>query len=52
MELKASEEVANECPLQSFKFYKTKKVKTGLENINEGHLNIRTSWWYEQLNNP
>ncbi|GKE10147.1 alpha-dioxygenase 1-like protein, partial [Tanacetum coccineum] len=45
MELKASEEVANQCPLQSFKFYKTKKVKTGLDNINKGHLNIRTSWW-------
>ncbi|PWA71596.1 heme peroxidase [Artemisia annua] len=45
MELKASEEVANECPIQSFKFFKTKKVKTSLENINEGHLNIRTSWW-------
>ncbi|XP_076954362.1 alpha-dioxygenase PIOX-like [Bidens hawaiensis] len=45
-ELKASyENAAYQCPLNSFKFYKTKKVDTGLDDIKEGHLNISTSWW-------
>ncbi|CAL9137341.1 unnamed protein product [Musa textilis] len=37
--------VAHECPLKSFRFYSTKKVPTGGEGIEIGHLNIRTSWW-------
>ncbi|KAI3704774.1 hypothetical protein L1987_75003 [Smallanthus sonchifolius] len=45
IELKAPTEVANQCPLKSFKFYKTKEVDTGFYDINEGHLNIRTPWW-------
>ncbi|KAJ9540703.1 hypothetical protein OSB04_027209, partial [Centaurea solstitialis] len=44
IELKAPTEVAPQCPLKSFKFYKTKNVDTGLDDIKEGHLNIRTSW--------
>ncbi|XP_076945227.1 alpha-dioxygenase PIOX-like [Bidens hawaiensis] len=45
-ELKASyENAVYQCPLNSFKFYKTKKVDTGLDDIKEGHLNISTSWW-------
>ncbi|XP_024973034.1 alpha-dioxygenase 1-like isoform X4 [Cynara cardunculus var. scolymus] len=45
IELNAPEEVANQCPLQSFKFYKTKEVDTGFYDIKKGHLNIRTPWW-------
>ncbi|CAL9042091.1 unnamed protein product [Musa banksii] len=37
--------VAHECPLKSFRFYRTKEVPTGGEGIETGHLNIRTSWW-------
>lgn len=48
IELKAPPEVANQCPLKSFKFYKTKEVDTGFYDIKKGQLNIRTSWWYEQ----
>ncbi|KAK9071707.1 hypothetical protein SSX86_008136 [Deinandra increscens subsp. villosa] len=45
IELKAPGEVASECPLKSFKFYKTKEVDTGFNDIKKGHLNIRTPWW-------
>ncbi|KAI3808705.1 hypothetical protein L1987_24663 [Smallanthus sonchifolius] len=45
IKLEASSKVAKQCPLRSFKFYKTKKVNTGLDDIKKGHLNIRTSWW-------
>ncbi|XP_071706536.1 alpha-dioxygenase PIOX-like isoform X2 [Rutidosis leptorrhynchoides] len=45
IELKASSEVANECPLKSFRCYKTKKFNAGLDKNKKGHVNIRTSWW-------
>ncbi|KAL5723629.1 hypothetical protein ACHQM5_007005 [Ranunculus cassubicifolius] len=45
IELVAPSEVANQCPLQSFKFYKTREVPTGFFNIKSGHLNVRTPWW-------
>ncbi|KAJ0982649.1 hypothetical protein J5N97_010904 [Dioscorea zingiberensis] len=45
VELVAPPEVANECPLKSFKFYKTKEVPTHTKGIESGHLNIRTPWW-------
>ncbi|KAM7510028.1 hypothetical protein LguiB_008903 [Lonicera macranthoides] len=46
IELIAPEEVASECPLKSFKFYKTKKVPTSVSDVIEsGHLNTRTPWW-------
>nr|XP_043631921.1 alpha-dioxygenase 1 [Erigeron canadensis] len=45
IELKAPREVADQCPLKSFKFYKTKQVDTGFHDIKTGHLNIRTPWW-------
>ncbi|THG20923.1 hypothetical protein TEA_024627 [Camellia sinensis var. sinensis] len=45
IELTAPREVANQCPLQSFKFYKTKEVSTGFYDIKSGYLNIRTPWW-------
>ncbi|XP_071735035.1 alpha-dioxygenase PIOX-like [Rutidosis leptorrhynchoides] len=45
IELKAPMEVASECPLKSFKFYKTKEFDTGFHDIKKGHLNIRTPWW-------
>ncbi|XP_057983279.1 alpha-dioxygenase PIOX-like [Malania oleifera] len=45
MELSAPREVANGCPLKSFKFYKTKEVPTGFYDIKTGTLNIRTPWW-------
>ncbi|GMP29179.1 hypothetical protein CsSME_00004397 [Camellia sinensis var. sinensis] len=44
IELTAPREVANQCPLQSFKFYKTKEVSTGFYDIKSGYLNIRTPW--------
>ncbi|XP_024991524.1 alpha-dioxygenase 1-like [Cynara cardunculus var. scolymus] len=45
IEMKRPTGLGNQCPLKSFKFYKTKKVSTGLFNIKKGHRNIRTSWW-------
>lgn len=45
IELKAPVEVANECPLKSFKIYKTKEVDTGFSDIKKGHRNMRTPWW-------
>ncbi|KAI9114063.1 hypothetical protein K1719_015314 [Acacia pycnantha] len=33
------------CPLKSFKFFKTKKFKTGSPNMKTSHLNTRTPWW-------
>ncbi|KAJ4729158.1 alpha-dioxygenase 1-like [Melia azedarach] len=44
-ELTAPREVASQCPLTSFKFYKTKEAPTGFYEIKSGHLNIRTPWW-------
>uniref|UniRef100_A0A2N9ELS2 Uncharacterized protein n=1 Tax=Fagus sylvatica TaxID=28930 RepID=A0A2N9ELS2_FAGSY len=45
IELTAPREVANQCPLKSFKFYKTKEVPTGFYEIKTGAINIRTPWW-------
>ncbi|KAI3722332.1 hypothetical protein L2E82_33365 [Cichorium intybus] len=45
IELKAPAEVAGQCPLKSFKFYKTKEFDTGLDDIKKGHRNTRTPWW-------
>ncbi|GJQ98424.1 alpha-dioxygenase 1-like protein [Tanacetum coccineum] len=45
IELRAPPEVAGECPLKSFKFYKTKEVDTGFHDIQKGGRNIRTPWW-------
>ncbi|XP_059670194.1 alpha-dioxygenase PIOX-like isoform X2 [Cornus florida] len=45
VELTAHIDVANQCPLKSFKFYKTKEVSTGFYDIKSGHKNIRTPWW-------
>ncbi|KAF8022568.1 hypothetical protein BT93_F0165 [Corymbia citriodora subsp. variegata] len=45
VEIKAPDEVAKECPLKSFRFYKTKKVSTGSSHLKNGSLNIRTPWW-------
>ncbi|RVX08648.1 Alpha-dioxygenase 1 [Vitis vinifera] len=45
IELTAPREVASQCPLKSFKFYKTKEVATGFYDIKSGSLNIRTPWW-------
>lgn len=50
IELIAPEEVASQCPLKSFKFYKTKEVPTGFYDIKTGHLNTRTPWWYIRKN--
>lgn len=41
----APKEVANECPLSSFRFFKTKEVPTGFFEIKTGSLNSRTPWW-------
>lgn len=45
IELVAPKEVANECPLSSFRFFKTKEVPTGFFEIKTGSLNSRTPWW-------
>ncbi|MQL70837.1 hypothetical protein Taro_003167 [Colocasia esculenta] len=45
IELTAPSSVAAQCPLKAFKFFATKKIPTGAEGIETGHLNIRTSWW-------
>ncbi|KAJ8546317.1 hypothetical protein K7X08_018900 [Anisodus acutangulus] len=45
IELRAPKEVASECPLKSFKFFKTKETPTGFYEIKTGHLNRRTPWW-------
>ncbi|CAK7349626.1 unnamed protein product [Dovyalis caffra] len=44
VELRAPEEIADGCPLKSFKFYKTKKVSTGSPYMKTGSLNARTPW--------
>ncbi|KAK7266171.1 hypothetical protein RIF29_18813 [Crotalaria pallida] len=45
IELIAPREVASQCPLKSFKFYKTKESPTGFYEIKTGSRNIRTPWW-------
>lgn len=45
MEIKAPEEVADVCPLKSFKFLRSKEVPTGSTHVNTGFLNARTPWW-------
>ncbi|XP_010442312.1 PREDICTED: alpha-dioxygenase 1-like isoform X1 [Camelina sativa] len=45
IELVAPKEVANQCPLKSFRFFKTKEVPTGFFEIKTGSQNIRTPWW-------
>ncbi|KAF3649269.1 Alpha-dioxygenase 1 [Capsicum annuum] len=45
IELRAPKEVASECPLKSFKFYKSKQTPTDFYEIKTGHLNNRTPWW-------
>ncbi|XP_047319633.1 alpha-dioxygenase 1-like [Impatiens glandulifera] len=45
IELKAPREVANQCPLQSFRFFSSKEIPTDFYDIKTGFLNIRTPWW-------
>ncbi|KAK4712545.1 hypothetical protein R3W88_007058 [Solanum pinnatisectum] len=45
MKLDAPKEVASQCPLKSFKLYKSTETPTGLDEIKTGHLNRRTPWW-------
>jgi len=45
VELRAPKEVANECPLKSFRFNKSKETPTDFYEIKTGHLNSRTPWW-------
>ncbi|XP_022773705.1 alpha-dioxygenase 1 isoform X2 [Durio zibethinus] len=45
IELIAPRAVADKCPLNSFKFYKTKEFPTGFCEIKYGTKNIRTPWW-------
>ncbi|KAB2085137.1 hypothetical protein ES319_A05G380300v1 [Gossypium barbadense] len=45
VELIAPKEVANKCPLSSFKFYPTREFPTGFYDIKSGAKNIRTPWW-------
>ncbi|VFQ91930.1 unnamed protein product [Cuscuta campestris] len=44
-ELVAPAEVAGQCPLKSFKFYKSKEEPTGFYEIKTGFRNRRTPWW-------
>ncbi|WJX65443.1 Alpha-dioxygenase PIOX [Trifolium repens] len=45
IELSAPREVASQCPMKSFKFYKIKEIPTGFYDIKTGAANIRTPWW-------
>ncbi|XP_052139008.1 alpha-dioxygenase PIOX [Oryza glaberrima] len=45
IEITAPKEVANECPLKSFKFHPTKELPTNSDGIKIGHYNVRTAWW-------
>ncbi|XP_039047440.1 alpha-dioxygenase 1-like [Hibiscus syriacus] len=45
VELVAPKQVANKCPLRSFKFYPTQQFPTGFYDIKTGAKNIRTPWW-------
>ncbi|KAH6830227.1 hypothetical protein C2S53_000196 [Perilla frutescens var. hirtella] len=47
IELRAAEEVASQCPLKSFRFYKSKEIQidNGDNGIKTGFLNRRTPWW-------
>ncbi|XWS50802.1 hypothetical protein CRYUN_Cryun12cG0120000 [Craigia yunnanensis] len=42
VELRAPDEIASDCPLKSFKFFKTKRVSTGEPDQKFGFLNTRT----------
>ncbi|XP_044501170.1 alpha-dioxygenase 1-like [Mangifera indica] len=46
IELEAPIEISSQCPLKTFKFYKTKEELTESNSeIKSGHINIRTPWW-------
>ncbi|XP_076900632.1 alpha-dioxygenase 2-like isoform X2 [Bidens hawaiensis] len=45
VEIVAPPEVAERCPLKSFKFYKSKEFSTGSHQTKTGFLNSRTPWW-------
>ncbi|KAB1212323.1 Alpha-dioxygenase 2 [Morella rubra] len=45
VEIRAPDKISSGCPLNSFKFFKTKKVSTGSPHIKSGSLNTRTPWW-------
>ncbi|KAL3629247.1 hypothetical protein CASFOL_026469 [Castilleja foliolosa] len=48
VELRAPREVANQCPLKSFKFFESREVQIandGHNQIKSGYLNRRTPWW-------
>ncbi|KDP41121.1 hypothetical protein JCGZ_03612 [Jatropha curcas] len=45
VEIRAPDEVADGCPLKSFKFFKTKKISTHSPYLKTGCLNTRTPWW-------
>ncbi|KAK9070605.1 hypothetical protein SSX86_011007 [Deinandra increscens subsp. villosa] len=51
VEIVAPAEVAERCPLKSFKFYRSKQVSTGSSldqtktTTTDGFLNSRTPWW-------
>ncbi|XP_027340380.1 alpha-dioxygenase 2 [Abrus precatorius] len=45
VEISAPDGYSSGCPLKSFKFFKTKKFKTGTSCMKFGFLNTRTPWW-------
>ncbi|KAL8234669.1 hypothetical protein R6Q59_020769 [Mikania micrantha] len=45
VEMVAPVEVAHQCPLKSFKFYRSKQIPTGSLQTKTGCLNSRTPWW-------
>ncbi|XP_021909343.1 alpha-dioxygenase 2-like isoform X1 [Carica papaya] len=45
VELRARDEIASQCPLKSFKFFKTKRVSTQEPYMKTGSVNTRTPWW-------
>ncbi|CAH1434797.1 unnamed protein product [Lactuca virosa] len=45
IEIVAPAEVVGQCPLKSFKFYRSKEISTGSLQPNTGFINRRTPWW-------
>ncbi|KAF8390045.1 hypothetical protein HHK36_024566 [Tetracentron sinense] len=45
VEIRAPDNIADGCPLKSFKFFKSKEIRTGLPHLKTGFLNTRTPWW-------
>ncbi|XP_024990292.1 alpha-dioxygenase 2 isoform X2 [Cynara cardunculus var. scolymus] len=45
VEIVAPTEVAGQCPLKSYKFYKSREISTESLHTKTGFVNARTPWW-------